>query len=321
MRRYKDGTSVFDVIPILIIIALSVFGLLALLFMPQIISYAKTLSLPPISWPPMVPEIPEPPITQNQTTEPGLPQDMRLYYSLKNKSCQALSENFLISTHDESDWSASGLSGEEASAAALMLKEFSFVSDTRTYLRGDSMKKVLITPEGNHTSIWKDGRIYQCNPNCTMRLLGDAGWQAYLDGLAEMRSGCAYFGRTKLPSSVNLTRLLSIQNTGRVEMNGSRCENFLIFGNKAYAQTLLNSSLYLNDDQRAVLWSLAHQAGPFEECLDDGNGIIVYRSIAIDLTRSYRFDYAAGGFMRVDQQTTLTYFTDDVPESFLALPK
>jgi len=321
MRRYKEGTSVFDVIPILIIICLSVFGLLALLFMPQIISYAKTLSLPSIGWPPHIPDIPEPPAAQNQTGGPALPKDMEFYYSLKNKSCQTLSENFLISTHDESAWSASGLSADEAAAAALMMKDFAFTQDTRTYVRGDAMKKVLVTPEGNHTTIWKDGRIYQCNPNCTMRLLGDAGWQAFLDGLAKMRSGCAHFGRTALPAPVNLTRLLSIQNTGRVERNDSRCENFLIFGNKAYAQSLLNSSMFMDDDQRALLWSLAHQAGPFEECLDDGSGIIVSRSVALDLTGVYRFDFAAGGFMRVDQRTTLTYFTDYVPETFLALPK
>lgn len=324
MRRSKGQSSIFEVIPILVLIFLSVFVLLALLFSPQIIAYVRSLNITVPGEMPPLPNITGIPGTGNKAAPqagPAMPKDMLLYYSLKNKSCETLSKDFLIATHDESHGSASGLSGNEAEAASLMLEDFESVSDTRTYVRGDMMKKVISTPSGNHTTIWKDGRIYQCNPNCTMKLLGEAGWQAYLDSLSEMRSGCAHFGRTAIPASVNLTRLLWIENTGKVEKNGFRCENFMVSGNRTYALALLNSSLQLDSNQRALIWSLAHQYAPVEECLDDGVGTVVYRSVPIDLTKSYRFEFAPGGYMHVKAETTLTYFSDNVPESFLALPK
>jgi hypothetical protein len=126
---------------------------------------------------------------------------------------------------------------------------------------------------------------------------------------------------TKMPDSVDIGRLLEIRNTGRVERNGFRCENFQIRGNATYAQAILDSNASLSEDQRALLWSLTHLDGPLEECIDDGVGVAVYRNLTLDLTKSYRFDFAPGGFMRINQQTELAYFTDNVPESFLALPK
>src|SRR4029453_15708654 len=95
---------------------------------------------------------------------------------------------------------------------------------TRTYVRGDQMKKVFLSGNLTHTMIWKEGRLYQCDSTCTMRLLGDEGWQSYLDMISEMKSGCAYFGRTKLPESVNMTKLLTIKKTGRKSINGFQCE-------------------------------------------------------------------------------------------------
>jgi hypothetical protein len=135
-----------------------------------------------------------------------------------------------------------------------------------------------------------------------------------------MRTRCAHFGKTKLPASVDISRLMKVERTGTKTINGFRCEAFLIRGNSTYAESLLPSNMSLDEDQRAILWLLSHLAGPVEECLDDGTGILVYRNITLDLTGSYRFDYAPGGYMHVNQQTMLTYYTDNVPESFLALP-
>jgi hypothetical protein len=252
-----------------------------------------------------------------------LSPDAVRYYALKNRSCESLGGDFMIEAHDSSGGGMQGLSGAEADLATLMLAEYSLSQTVRTYVRGDAMKRVLITPSGNHTSIWKDGRIYQCAQNCTMRLLGDAGWQAHLDELARIRSGCAHFGRTELPAWVDLSRLLKIEGGGRTEKNGFRCELFLISGDREYAMSALNSSAgaLLDGDQRAIVWSLGRLATPVQECLDDGTGVLVFRNITLDLTNAYRFDYAQGGYLRVGQQTDVTYFTDEVPESFLALPK
>jgi hypothetical protein len=177
MRRYRDKSSVFDVLPILLLLGLGVFVLLLLLFSPQILEYAKRLELPSIGEIPQIAEMPEAP-PQNQTHEPALSPDAQFYFSLKNKSCQTLSGNFLIATTDVSKGSVQGLSGLEASAAGMMIAGFESNQTTKTYVRNDSMKKVIISGSLEHTTIWKEGRIYQCNPNCTMRLLGDAGWQA-----------------------------------------------------------------------------------------------------------------------------------------------
>ncbi len=320
-RRYKDKSSVFDVIPILLLLGFGTILLLILLFSPQIIEFARTLELPSAEGIAPLIEIPAQPAAQNQSAAPTLTDAERLYFSLKNKSCQTLSKDFLIVTTDVSEGSLSGLSGFEEDAAKLMLRDFVANQTTKTYVRGDMMKKVIISGGAEHTTIWKDGRLYQCNPNCTMRLLGDSGWQAYLDGLERMRTGCAYFGRTAMPDSVDIGRLLDIRSTGREERGGFRCEGFLITGNSAYAESLLQSNMSLTEDQRALLWSLSHLDSPIEECIDDGVGVAVYRSITLDLTGIYRFDFAENGFMHVTQETELGYFTDSVPESFLALPK
>jgi hypothetical protein len=256
---------------------------------------------------------------------PALPPDMQHYYSLKNTSCKTLSENFMIEAADVSDGSITGLitsNPDEEAVAHTIASGYDSVQTTRTYVRGDWMKKAIITPSGNHTTIWKEGRVYQCNPGCTMDLLGDSGWQAYLDTLDRMREGCRYFGRTPLPAGVDVTRLIKIVGAGRVEMNGFRCERFSIFGNKTYADSLLASSGSSNwsDDQKALLWAVSHLEGPVEECLDDGTGVLVSRSLVLDLTPSYRFDYSPGGGMFVNQQTNVTYYSTDVPVSFFALP-
>jgi hypothetical protein len=262
--------------------------------------------------------------TSSNATSAQLDPDAEKYYRLKNISCATLSKNFLIEATDVSKGEISGLmntSPAEGLAAQSIASQDDYEQDVRTYVRGDWMKKVIETGGMQHTTIWKEGRIYQCNPNCTMHLLGDAGWQAYLDSLEKMRTDCAYFGRTKMPSSVDMSRLLRFSSAGRREINGFRCEDFLIFGNKTYAKSMLASNVSFSEDQRALLWAIAHLSGPVEECLDDGVGITVRRSISLDLTKSYMFDYAPGGYMRIGQGTNLTYFTDNVPESFLGLPQ
>jgi len=326
MRRYKplkDETSVYEALPILLLIMIAAFIPVIILLGPAAIDYIRSADFQIPSW---LPEFPMFPITPGNESPPQalpqvLSQDAQHYYSLKNLSCKTLGANFMIEATDVAAGSMQGLTGAEETLAKSMLKEYETDQTTRTYVRGSMMKKVLITSSGNHTTIWKDGRIYQCNPNCTMNLLGDAGWQAFLDGLAEIRSGCAYFGRTELPSSINQSRLLTIEDGGRTEKNGFRCELFLIRGNAAYAKSLMNSSIALDEDERALLWLLSHQAAPVQECLDDGTGVLVFRNVTLDLTPSYNFDYAPGGYMHVSQQTDVTYYTAYVPESFLALPK
>jgi len=168
--------------------------------------------------------------------------------------------------------------------------------------------------------IVKEGRIYDCTANCTMRLMRSEDSAAYYAMLSDMRTSCAYFGNTKMPDSVDAGRLLLIERLGMAEVNGFRCEKFHIQGNATYAQSLLNSSQRLNEDQKAVLWLLSHLEGPVEECLDDGTGVVVLRNMTVDLTRSYMFGYAPGGYMRLVQKTELLYFTNNVPESFFGLP-
>ncbi|MEW6035698.1 MAG: hypothetical protein AB1529_03740 [Candidatus Micrarchaeota archaeon] len=310
MPRYKDTSGLFDALKIVALMAFLVFMAALILLGPILL---ERLRPAPEQAPVEVPE--------NATPQP--PPGAALYYKLKNKSCKTLSNDFLIETLDVSDGYFSGLmnpSEEERYAADLVASRYDSNQTTRTYVRGAAMKKVIITPEGNHTTIWKDGRIYQCNPECTMHLLGDAGWQAHLDELGRIRSGCAYFGRTALPDAVNMSRLISIRALGISQMNGFRCERFRIYGNKTYAQSLL-SSMSLSAGQRDLLIAISHMHGPAEECLDDGAGLTVYRNITLDLSNSYRLDYVAGGGMFATQQTDMTYYTSSVPESFLALPK
>jgi hypothetical protein len=349
MRRYKgrgkpgaasaakasQGLSASEALPIIALIMLAAFLPVLIVLGPPAVGYLASFAanatanatlpqnLPNLSGLPNISGLPKlPSLPGNQSVQQGaLSQDALRYYALKNKSCESLSKDFLVEAKDTSEGSMQGLSGAEADLASLMLAEYSSSQTVRTYVRGESMKKVFVTPSGNHTSIWKDGRIYQCEQNCTMRLLGDAGWQAHLDELAEIRSGCAHFGRTALPASVDMARLLKIDGGGRTEKNGFRCELFLISGDKAYAQSILDSGAPLGEDERAIVWSIGHLATPAQECLDDGTGVLVFRNITLDLTNAYRFDYAQGGYLHVSQQTDVTYFTKDVPESFLALPK
>ena len=262
-------------------------------------------------------------VQQNQTIPAPKPNpDADLYFRLKNLSCRTLSGDFLIVTDDNVTGAVVGLLPkvpQEAQVAQSFAHSYDTNQTTRTYSKGQEMKKAIYKDGNNLTLIWKDGRLYQCGPNCTMMLLGDAGWQSYLDSLQSMRSGCAYFGRTAPPPPANMSRLLSISRKGRLNISGFTCEDFMISSDRAYAKTLL-SDPSLSQDQQALLWGLAHMSGPAEECLDDGTGVIVYRNLALDLSGVYRFSYSPGGGMFVDQQTRMTYYSSDVPESFLSLP-
>ena len=337
MKRRQEWPSVLDALPFIIIIAIAALLPAAIFLGPQLLTYLGSLNLPGLpvlNWTAIFPPVPSsnaisPNATSSNATSSNATSaqpdpDAEKYYRLKNISCATLSKNFLIEATDVSKGEISGImntSPVEGVAARSIASQYDYEQDVRTYVRGDWMKKVIETGGIRHTTIWKEGRIYQCNPNCTMHLLGDAGWQAYLDSLEKMRTDCAYFGRTKMPSSVDMSRLLRFSSVGRRESNGFRCEEFYISGNKTYAQSLLASNVSFSEDQRALLWAIAHLSAPVEECLDDGVGITVSRSITFDLTKSYMFDYAPGGYMRISQETNLTYFTNNVPDSFFALPR
>jgi hypothetical protein len=256
------------------------------------------------------------------TSSPAPPQatDFTYYFAQKNKSCARLSKDFLIVTADSAYGDVRGLIDRpgQNDTAESFLSQYEYNQTTRTYVRGDWTKKVLQVGGANHTTIWKDGRIYQCDSNCSMHLLGDAGWQAHLDELSKIKTSCAYFGRTALPKSVNMSRLLSIERAGKATLYGSTCERFLISGNKEYAASLLDSTT-LDPDQQALLWSITHLAYPVEECLDEGSGIVISRTVTLDLTKTYKLDYSPGGYMHVVQKTDLTYYTDFVPASFFSV--
>jgi hypothetical protein len=248
---------------------------------------------------------------------PSVATSFDYYFVQKNKSCALLSNDFLIVTHDQAYGDIQGLldSPGQNSTAAYLLSQYEYDQITRTYLKGDWLKRTVQVGDANHTTIWKDGRIYQCSGNCTMHLLGDAGWQAHLDEVQRIQTGCAFFGRVKLPGSVNMTRLLRVERAGSETLHGSTCEKFLITGDKEYASSLLDSTS-LDPDQEAVLWSISHQALPVEECLDEGSGLLISRSIALDLTKTYKLDYSQDGYMHLVQKTEMTYYTDYVPASF-----
>ncbi len=253
---------------------------------------------------------------------PQMPPDMQRYFELKNTSCEILSRDFLIVTHDVVEGTMEGLVESipgERSAAEGILAGYSFNQTTKTYVRGEHMKRVLIANDSENMTIWKEGRAYECRENCTMRLMDIDESAEFYDKLWEMKINCAYFGKTSLPASVDMNSLIEINRTGLLEVGYYSCENFLISGNKSYAESVLETE-ELDEDQRALLWALAHLEGPVQECLGVGTGIIVYRNLTLDLTDAYRFSYSPGGYMRVNQQTTLEYFTDNVPESFLRLP-
>jgi hypothetical protein len=248
-----------------------------------------------------------------------LPPDMARYFELKNRSCAALSRDFLLVTEDSASADVRGLSvpGEQL-AMDMVLADYLFNETTKTYLSGERMKMVIIAPGGNRTTIWKDGRIYECAPKCVMRLLSPEEYAEYRAGLEGMRTSCAYFGNTEPPKGANLSRLLSITPKGTKEVGGRRCENFLISGNASYAQLLYPDSA--SADQRSLLWALGHFASPVQECLDENSGIVLSREVTLDLTGSYLFEFVPGGHMHVTQTTQLIDFYDQVPESFFALP-
>lgn len=251
-----------------------------------------------------------------------MPEDMQRYYEMKNLSCATLKRNFLIVTEDVSRGAFYGLSPdtpEERAAAESLMAQYDFNQTTKTYMRGDWVERVVISGDGQTTTIWKEGRVYNCTPNCTMRLFTAQDSADYASMFGSMRTGCAYFGRTALPSSVEMEKLVWIERVQPRDVNGFRCQDFMISGNKTYALELLSSE-GLTEDQRSLLWGIAHLDTPVEECLDEATGIIVLRNFAMDLSGVYRFDYSPGGYMNVYQQTKLTYFSYNVPESFFALP-
>lgn len=308
----RDGDdSGIGALPLLftfIVIAVIALGVIALavwsLVLPRLAPYALNATA-----------------NQSYNTTP-LSMDAAFYYRLKNLSCATLSKDFLIVTEDNTSSALVGLVPsvpQESDVAQSFASSYASNQTTRTYSKSDEMKKVISSGGNNITLIWKDGRLYQCAANCTMRILGPDGWQAYLDSLKNMRTNCAYFGRTPFPPSVNMSRLISVTWTGKQNLSGFTCQGFLISGDRRYASSLL-ADPGLDDDQHALAWALAHQAGPMEECLDDGTGIVVFRSLTLDLSGIYRFDYSAGGGLFVNQQTKLTYYSGNVPESFLALP-
>jgi hypothetical protein len=301
-RRKKEGAGILEILALMMLIFIAVAVPFAIVFGPELVAKITPYLIP-----------------KPQAEAPHNETDLERYFELKDLSCALLSKDFLIVTTDTAYGDVRGLldSPGQYETAQYFLSQYEYNQTARTYLRVDWMKKVIQTEGLNHTTIWKDGRIYQCAENCTMHLLGDAGWQAHLDAIDKIRTGCAYFGRTKLPDSVNMSRLLSIVRVGSATLYGSKCERFLISGDKGYAASLLNSTV-LEPDQQALLWSLTHLAYPVEECLDEGSGIVLSRTLTLDLTKTYKLDYAPGGFMHVVQQTNLTYYTDFVPASFFS---
>ena len=305
--RKGQGLGILELLAIALLLVAALALAFAVIFGPElyarISAYLERERAPP----------PPPPPPENQ--------DFRRYFELKNRSCGILSKDFLIVTGDSAQGYIKGLidSPGQAEAAEFFLSRYEYNQTTKTYLKGTWMKRVIETGGGNLTTIWKDGTEYFCSPNCTMRRLGDAGWQAHLDSLERIRTGCAHFGRTKMPGSVNMSRLLTIERDGFATLRGNKCERFLISGNKTYADGLMNSG-GLTPDQEAVLFALSHLSSPVEECLDEGTGIVISRSLTMDLTKTYKLDYSPGGYMRVTQKTGLTYYSNYVPDSFFALP-
>lgn len=297
--------NILEILGIIFIILVAALIPVLLVAGPEIIRYVES------AYPEPVPAV-----------EP-MPADMLRYLTLKNDSCRTLNGSFLIVTEDVALADMEGLVGDvpgEREAAERIADGYSFNQTTKTYALGDWLKKVVIEDGEENTTLWKEGRVYECAPDCTMRLMDSSETAAYYDELWKTRHSCAYFGKTPLPSGINMTMLLSIDKTGLFQMGSFRCENFLISSNKTYAKGLLDSNISLTDDQAALLWALARLDAPIQECLDESTGIIVYRYLSLDLTDAYLFDFSQGGHMRVNQQTTLKYFQEDIPESFLGLP-
>jgi hypothetical protein len=268
--------------------------------------------------------VPQINVTAPQQEEPAGPlysPDMERYFALKNKSCQTLSGDFLIVTNDYSNGKLQDLlpaTDSEEFFAQNLDDEYDFNLTTKTYLRGDQMKKVISSNGVELTTIWKSGRIYTCTAVCSMKLMDEEDSEEYYSKLNEVRNSCHYLGKTELPESVDPGRLLVIDKKGLETINGYRCEKFWIYGNQSYIDSMNRSSL--DPDQEAIVWALEHLEGPLVECLDESTGIIVKREFALDLTDYYDLEFDAGGYLQVEQTTELTYFTSTVPEEFLALP-
>jgi|GEM_PF-2423054 len=265
------------------------------------------------------------PELENPAPKPQLDPNMQRYFDLKNASCNTLSGNFLIVTKDTSLAEMSGmipLIPEEELAKKYLIDSYTYNQTTRTYMRGDWMKKV-IEEEGqpDHTLLWKNGRRYDCiGNNCSMSLMSDNESDDYYNEIFNMKGNCIYFGKTALPESVNISRLLSIENKGLEDWNISRCERFVITANSTYANELLSAG-NLSKNQKALLWALANLASPIRECLDESTGIVVFRLVSFNLKDSYVLDFEPDGYFIASQKTELKYFTDNVPESFLGLPE
>jgi hypothetical protein len=266
------------------------------------------------------------PAQENQSAipAPNLPSgDASAYLALKNLSCQTLSKDFEIVVRIEATPAISGfLPGNDQESIVMegLLRSLSFNSTNRTYVKGDKMKQVAIGETVDITTIWKGGRIYECRAGCTMHLMSDKEASDYYDMLYRMRSDCAYLGRTPLPLSINVSRLVSIKDAGSKAIGSFTCRDFMISGDQVYARALLRNSTGLDDKQKDLLWNFAHLSGPLEECLDEGTGLIVLREMTLDLTRVYDLRFSETGFMTLHQKTELLYNSDNVPDSFLGLP-
>ncbi len=292
---------------VIILLIFFVFIIVALL--GALILFGPQIGLPQIQIT-VVPDEPTEP-------EPLFPADMQRYYDLKNVSCNTLSNDFLITTHDVANGSLSGIIATQAELeiANSIVHGFDYAQDTKTYVLGDQMKKVIQTGGTETITIWKNGRIYECADSCTMKLMEGNLSDEYYTALHAMRDNCNHFGKTEFPDSVNLTELLIIEKTGVSTINGYRCDNFEISANASYL-----SNLTLTGDAKDLGWMLDHLDGSVQECLDESTGIIVRRNLTLDLTDSYNFKFEDDGYIKVNQVTELTYFTNTVPESFLALP-
>ena len=251
--------------------------------------------------------------------EPLYGPDYQKYYELKNLSCGTLSKDFIIVTHDVSTAQIYGLNApdEEKQIVDLIVESYDHDQISKSYVLGDQMKKITNSSEEELTVIWKTGRVYECDPKCSMRLMNDTEAEEYRQDLFTMRNNCIYFAKTELPG-VDIERLLNMEYEGKKDINAYRCDNFIIRGNPVYANSLLENSSF-DEDQYALVWAMAH-LNRMEECLDESTGIVVQRSLNIDLTDQYNIEFEPNGFFVLNQETNLTYYADKVPESFLNLP-
>src|SRR4030095_3416623 len=145
--RQKESSSIGPgVVLITLLICLAAFIPVLIIFGPQLLDKIK---LPE-------PETPPEPA-------PSLPPEAQAYYDLKNTSCRTLSKNFLLVTDDASKGTLAGMkaaSPDEYVVALRIATENDYNQTTRTYVRGDQMKKVFLSGNLTHTMIWKEGRLY-----------------------------------------------------------------------------------------------------------------------------------------------------------------